>query len=344
MPPLPATFDEETTDLIDSATRLQKDLAECQIPRLRACVGPLTLQQTYAAEVREDIETLTRKVEALDLLVWDQKGEKNKRDLKGIVDSFKEELVKGGRLRQESRAALLASKKNIDSQSRSRREELVGSAVVAEQRQANGKVTGDALMKANNDVTDALRRTVSLMQGELERSVLSTQLLDASSASLKSTSSGHDRLTDLMSTSKQLVTVLEKTDWLDRMLLISAFAFFLLVVLFIVKQRVIDRGLRIAFWWTRFLPDFSADEEVLRSGEIVSSLSKLASDTAAVSTVSVVASVTLLATSSTLGVQETSPPVVGTDIPIPVAAAPSTHISSALDSMSSILPEVHVEL
>ncbi|KAM6503614.1 Sec20 domain containing protein [Amanita muscaria] len=339
MPPLPATFDEETTDLVNSATRLQKDLAECQIPRLRACVGPLTLQQTYAAEVREDIEMLMRKVEALDLLVWDQKGEKNKRDLKGIVDSFKEELVK---LRQESRAALLASKKNIDSQSRSRREELVGSAVVAEQRQANGKVTGDALMKANNDVTDALRRTVSLMQGELERSVLSTQLLDASSASLKSTSSGHDRLTDLMSTSKQLVTVLEKTDWLDRMLIVSAFAFFLLVVLFIVKQRVIDRGLRIAFWWTRFLPDFSADEEVLRSGEIVSSLSKLATDTA--STVSVVATVTLLATLSSLGVQETLPPVVGTDIPIPVAAAPSTHISTALDSMSSILPEVHVEL
>lgn len=310
---------------------------------MRACVGPLTLQQTYAAEVREDIETLTRKVEALDLLVWDQKGEKNKRDLKGVVDSFKEELVK---LRQESRAALLASKKNIDSQSRSRREELVGSAAVAEQRQANGKVTDDALMKANNDVTDALRRTVSLMQGELERSVLSTQLLDASSASLKSTSSGHDRLTDLMSTSKQLVTVLEKTDWLDRMLIISAFAFFLLVVLFIVKQRVLDRGLRIAFWWTRFIPDFSADEEVLRSDETVSSLSKLATDTAAVSAVlssSVVASVTLLATSS-LGVQETSPPMVGTDIPIPVAAAPSTHISTALDSMSSILPEVHVEL
>lgn len=32
-------------------------------------------------------------------------------------------------------------------------------------------------MKANNDVTEALRRTVIHMQGELERSVLSTQLL-----------------------------------------------------------------------------------------------------------------------------------------------------------------------
>lgn len=32
-------------------------------------------------------------------------------------------------------------------------------------------------MKANNDVTEALHRTISLMQGELEKSVLSTQLL-----------------------------------------------------------------------------------------------------------------------------------------------------------------------
>lgn len=32
-------------------------------------------------------------------------------------------------------------------------------------------------MKANNDVTETLQRTIGLMQGELERSVLSTQLL-----------------------------------------------------------------------------------------------------------------------------------------------------------------------
>ena len=35
----------------------------------------------------------------------------------------------------------------------------------------------DALMKANRDVTESLQRTIALMQKELERSVLSTQLL-----------------------------------------------------------------------------------------------------------------------------------------------------------------------
>ena len=35
----------------------------------------------------------------------------------------------------------------------------------------------DALMAANNNVTEALRRTTALMQAELERSVLSQQML-----------------------------------------------------------------------------------------------------------------------------------------------------------------------
>lgn len=58
----------------------------------------------------------------------------------------------------------------------------------------------------------------------------------------------------LLGASKQLVTALEKADWLDRILIFVALAFFALVVLFILKQRIVDRGLRIAFWWTRLLP------------------------------------------------------------------------------------------
>lgn len=70
-----------------------------------------------------------------------------------------------------------------------------------------------------------------------------------------------------MGTSKQLITALEKSDWLDRILIMAALVFFFLVVLFIVKQRVLDRGLRVAFWWTRFIPDFGGDDEVLSAME-----------------------------------------------------------------------------
>lgn len=90
---------------------------------------------------------------------------------------------------------MLTSKKTIDSQSKSQRDELLASAALTEKRDGNEKVTlvashifdpvlspnldlrDDILMKANDDVTEALRRTIGLMQGELERSVLSSQML-----------------------------------------------------------------------------------------------------------------------------------------------------------------------
>lgn len=47
-------------------------------------------------------------------------------------------------------------------------------------------ISEDALMQATNDVTEALQRTIGLMQGELERSVLSSQLLgNAQSTSIR---------------------------------------------------------------------------------------------------------------------------------------------------------------
>ena len=85
-----------------------------------------------------------------------------------------------------------------------------------------------------------------------------------------------------MTTSKHLITALEKSDWLDRMLVFAGLAFFVLVVAFILKQRIVDRGLRIAFWWTRFIPDFSGDEALLAMEVGEASLSATASSVASV--------------------------------------------------------------
>jgi len=63
MPPLPTTFDDATNASIASVKRRQSDLREFQIPRLRGCSESLTIQQQYAAELREDLETITRLVE-----------------------------------------------------------------------------------------------------------------------------------------------------------------------------------------------------------------------------------------------------------------------------------------
>ena len=63
MPPLPTTFDDATNTSIASIQRRQNDLREFQLPRLRGCSESLTVQQQYAAELREDVETITRLVE-----------------------------------------------------------------------------------------------------------------------------------------------------------------------------------------------------------------------------------------------------------------------------------------
>ena len=187
-------------------------------------------------------------------------------------------------------------------------------------------------MKTNSDVTDALRRTVSLMQAELERSVLTTQMLDSSTATLRSTSLQHDALNSVMSTSKQLITALEKSDWLDRILIISGFVFFLLVVLFILKQRIIDRGFKIAFWWTRFLPDFSSDEELLRGAMDPVGESSSFSATA----VSVVTPlVSLVASSSTAAVLSSITPM--SNMPDPSPILDSEDPSKIMDTQNPIL-------
>ena len=63
MPPFPTTFDDATKASIASIQRRQHELREFQIPRLRGCSESLSVQQQYAAELREDLESITHLVE-----------------------------------------------------------------------------------------------------------------------------------------------------------------------------------------------------------------------------------------------------------------------------------------
>lgn len=121
---------------------------------------------------------------------------------------------------------------------------------------------------------------------------------ESSTASLKATSTTHDVLTGLLGASKQLVTALEKADWLDRLLIFAVLAFFALVILFILKQRIVDRGLRIAFWWTRLLPSrdrgdsIPAQEVTVEKGYITpQSVAEVASSTIAATATAIMSQV-----------------------------------------------------
>ncbi|KIJ55654.1 hypothetical protein M422DRAFT_240265 [Sphaerobolus stellatus SS14] len=262
MPPIRSTVQQETIDLIDSLSRRQKDLQEFQIPRLRDYKGPLITQQQYAGEIRDDLEIFSKSLKELELLADDQDRERDRREITQRAKEFSEALT---HIRKDARIAALTSKRAIDSMAQSAREELLRSSVMNEKK--FDEKSGDAVMNASNNVTEALRRTIGLMQAELERSVLSAQMLEQSSANLKSTTTQHDTLSSLVNTSKHLIVALEKSDWLDRLLILGGLCFFILVVAFIFKRRVIDKSIRLVFWWTRFLPDFSGDAELLKAEE-----------------------------------------------------------------------------
>lgn len=63
MPPIPKKFDQETAGLIESIERRRNDIDTLQLPRLEKCAGPLSLQQQYASELRDDIEILTKQID-----------------------------------------------------------------------------------------------------------------------------------------------------------------------------------------------------------------------------------------------------------------------------------------
>ncbi|KAJ7591479.1 Sec20-domain-containing protein [Mycena floridula] len=349
MPPLPTTFDEPTLELIASLQRRQKDLLEFQIPRLAECQGPVSLQQDLADELRDDITVFAEQVEELDVLVGDQKGEKNRRELRQTTAEFKNTLTS---VRKDARSALLASKRTIDSRNKSNRDELLQSSSTREKPNLSEKNKEDLLMKATDEVTDTLRRTVMMMQGELEKSVLSSQMLGItlsrpqdyqSTAALKSTSGTHDMLANVMDTSRILITALEKSDWLDRILIIAGFGFFLLVVLFILKQRIVDRSIRMAFWWTRFIPDFSSDLELLKEEKQVtlSQASSALSTTIAVSSTLLSTTIPILASS----VSKIASTAVA-EPPLPPPVEPGERLPSggeSLEDLESTIPDAESE-
>ncbi|THH05180.1 hypothetical protein EW146_g9972 [Bondarzewia mesenterica] len=135
--------------------------------------GPQLTPSTRLRAGRSLAKTL---LAALDETVEDQRRVRTRWELRGVVQSFRDSVT---RLRKETRTALLTSKRAIDAHSASKREELLRSSAMREKQGSSDRTTEATLMKVNNDVTDALRRTMGLMQGELERSVLSVQMLGA---------------------------------------------------------------------------------------------------------------------------------------------------------------------
>lgn len=72
---------------------------------------------------------------------------------------------------------------------------------------------------------------------------------DSSTQTLKLTSGLYDNYSSLLQTSTQLIRLIEKADWYDRLIILSAFVLFLLVVGWILKRRVLDKLVGGVGWW-----------------------------------------------------------------------------------------------
>ncbi|CUA73399.1 hypothetical protein RSOLAG22IIIB_05291 [Rhizoctonia solani] len=337
MPPIASPLFIEAQTTHEGISRRLRDLNEFQIPRLRECKGPLTLQQQFAAELRDDTEAIAKRLEDFSTLAEDQERENERVQVGKWVSELFDELA---RLKSESRAALLASKRAIDNDARSRRDELLGSAALQEKRAAEAeahkqRATEDKLMAASDDVTEALRRTTRLMQQELERSVLSTQMLQESSKTLRSTTDVYTNLDNLMDVSQVLIKALQRADWMDRIIIGLSFGVFLLTMAYIVKSRVVDRAITVATLPLRLMG--------AGSSKVTTTQSLLAQTTTTAKTLatSLATTTTQTETASTSTALDTLASSATSTLLDTLSSA--TSIPSAIESISSICSDATCE-
>lgn len=234
-------------DLKASLSRRLESIEGYSLVQLRECRGPLSLHAELVDAVRQDTSVIESQLEELALAAEDEETEHARREALSQLDILQARV---NSIRKRVREAILTSKRKIDAQNASsQREELFKSAnrTFASVKTVNGPTSKeDELMSATANVTDGLRRTRQLMEQELEKSSLSAQMLERSSQTLQLTTNQYTSFSDLLTTSKNIITTLEKADVLDRLLILAALVFFFLVCLLIIKRRIIDRGIRAA--------------------------------------------------------------------------------------------------
>ncbi|GAA5897120.1 uncharacterized protein JCM6883_006587 [Sporobolomyces salmoneus] len=210
---------------------------------------PLHLPYLPPSSLRE-LARVRRDLDELKLEVEDLERGKERADAGWHVEQlqlFLDQCTKG------YRSAVVQAKRTIDSsQHYLNREELLAPATSGRDSPAPNSHNGapqsedDALMSATSDVTEGLRRTLQLLQSEVDRSQVSNELLEQQTQTLSSTTVQYSRLSTLLSSSKSLITSLERADVLDRLVLFGAFSFFVGVCSYIFKKRVVDRGIKVA--------------------------------------------------------------------------------------------------
>ncbi|PKX91872.1 putative protein transport membrane glycoprotein Sec20 [Aspergillus novofumigatus IBT 16806] len=206
-------------------------------------------------EAEEQMEILKVEVDALET-----GNENGRRGMDNAKELEKERIVSlAGRLadeikrtRVEFRNAQLQAKRNAEAAKRKERELLFSRSQSAERRsQSTEKLShGDIVKNASSDVTAALRRTHQLMQAELSRSQFAHQTLEQSTAALSSLSESYTDLDSLLSSSRNLVGSLLRSQKSDTWYLETAFYILVGTISWLIFRRILYGPL----WWLVWLP------------------------------------------------------------------------------------------
>ncbi|ORZ23589.1 Sec20-domain-containing protein [Absidia repens] len=315
---------------------LSKQAADCQrlIYRINN-VDSLAVQEEVASLIRNDVRRLEKDIQSVKLLADEEDRQATKNQ---ILNRLGEYETQYRQLQITSRQAILKSKQRIQQKEQETREALFGNKRTDgghnfteeyELRQRNSRGNDESLLRATSSVTEALQRTSTLMQQELEKSSYSASTLAESSKTLSGTLSEYDNLGSLLTISKRMITHLETSDWFDRLVLLFGVIVFSLVVLYIIKKRTYDVGKSWISWMG------SAVIEKKSTSLTISATmeSPLAPSSMPMSS--------LVSSSSSLDVVE---PTLSSLIPSPsptslvVESLSSSSTSSVLDSISSSSP------
>ncbi|EST08330.1 Sec20 [Kalmanozyma brasiliensis GHG001] len=233
-----------------SFQRYGQDVITHQIPRLQSCKSA-SLLTDYEAEIISSIDGLKRQVTDLKFAVDEAESDAERREIASLAASSSQQLEE---IRQLTRKSLLAARRSIESaRTADARAGLQLAADNAKERTGGrpGSSGEDKLMTASQDVTDALRRTVSLMSSELEKSAMSSQLLEESSQTLSSLSFQYGSLTTLMTNSAKMIKTMEREDLIGKGMVALSMLFFLGCVGWIVYVRLISKGIGLVGWMFR---------------------------------------------------------------------------------------------
>ncbi|KAF9128598.1 hypothetical protein BG015_004321 [Linnemannia schmuckeri] len=249
MPPIQSTVIPRHIQVQMDALRKQYHGLEGLISRLNNLTGgPLSVQQELARSAREESKAIESKIEDLRLLADEQDRESDRALVVAMLEKIE---IQFKQQQQALRQAILNSKQTVDREAKSERELLLKgskSAIELSEIRRRGAGRGndsEYMLNTSKEHNESLSRTLKLMQQEVKRTAHSAKVIDESSKTLRATVGEYHAYDEVLKRGKGLITKLNQADWVDRLLIGFGLLVFSLVVMYILKKRIADRGISL---------------------------------------------------------------------------------------------------